>query len=113
MFDNSKHCFYCGFQYTHGSVRDHVVPRSAGGSDGNFNRRLACVSCDHIKANMSPEEFCAKHVPQSHRPRVAAEIIGIRHLHENHHLTEPKRKRWPREVYHPHHVINAALMGAN
>ncbi len=30
-------------------VRDHLVPKSAGGPDGNHNRVASCAACDRIK----------------------------------------------------------------
>jgi len=32
-------------------VRDHLVPRFAGGHDGQNNRVLACAACDRPKAD--------------------------------------------------------------
>jgi hypothetical protein len=60
-------CFYCGCQFGtvngvppsqggtwSGFVRDHLVPKSAGGRDHNVNRVAACKPCDHRKGSLMP-----------------------------------------------------------
>lgn len=36
---------------------DHVVPESQGGTDGMYNLRAACHTCNNAKADLSVEEF--------------------------------------------------------
>lgn len=48
-------CQYCGldllsdFGHLFAFARDHVQPRSKGGSDGLANRAVACAACDRLK----------------------------------------------------------------
>jgi hypothetical protein len=57
-------CFYCG-KPVHANpedfrdelVKDHVFPRSRGGSDFIVNIRPACFNCNRLKGNMTLEEF--------------------------------------------------------
>lgn len=48
-----KHCAYCG---GHADTVDHVVPRSRGGTLTWDNAVAACQTCNHRKANRTPEE---------------------------------------------------------
>lgn len=47
-------CSYCGGP---AQTRDHVVPRSRGGSDEPSNIVLACYSCNASKGARTPEEW--------------------------------------------------------
>jgi len=50
-------CAYCGEEFsTNLLTRDHVYPRSRGGSNAWENSVTACKSCNHRKANRTPEE---------------------------------------------------------
>ena len=48
-----KTCAYCG---GHADTVDHVVPRSRGGTLTWDNAVAACQTCNHRKANRTPEE---------------------------------------------------------
>jgi 5-methylcytosine-specific restriction endonuclease McrA len=55
LFLYSHTCQYCG--ETEGRMEiDHVVPRSAGGTDTITNLTCSCVDCNRKKGNRSPEE---------------------------------------------------------
>jgi 5-methylcytosine-specific restriction endonuclease McrA len=50
-------CQYCGEQPgTEELTIDHVLPRSRGGVSTWENCVLACIECNHRKANMTPAE---------------------------------------------------------
>ena len=49
-------CFYCGEP---GTSRDHVIPRSKGGSDEPSNVVIACQWCNSSKRNRTLEEWRA------------------------------------------------------
>lgn len=50
-------CAYCGRDLLENVdtfvtfARDHVLPKSRGGSDGTANRVAACAACDTLKAS--------------------------------------------------------------
>lgn len=48
-------CAYCGS--THDLSRDHVVPKSRGGSLDPSNIVIACRNCNSAKGNRTPEEW--------------------------------------------------------
>lgn len=48
-------CHYCGGKAT---TRDHIVPRSKGGKNGNGNIVPACYQCNKRKGSMDYREFC-------------------------------------------------------
>lgn len=50
-------CQYCGLQPGSEELTvDHVLPRSRGGTSSWDNCVLACVECNHRKADRTPEE---------------------------------------------------------
>ncbi len=52
-------CQYCGAEgldFQTGFV-DHIVPKSSGGTDDDFNLRLSCKSCNSRKGTQSVEQF--------------------------------------------------------
>jgi len=52
----AKQCHYCGT--TRGPFhRDHVFPRSRGGSEAPGNIVIACQSCNSAKGDRTPEEW--------------------------------------------------------
>ena len=46
-------CFYCGrpFGKKRSATIDHFIPQSRGGTNDLHNLRLACMECNHRKAN--------------------------------------------------------------
>lgn len=74
---SGAHCHYCGVRLTKSTrTRDHVIPRSKGGSDAGFNIVLACPGCNVKKGDTMPGpiahcEYC-EHAMRMHRIRVTA-----------------------------------------
>lgn len=58
LFRRDHHiCAYCGNEFNaYDLTRDHVHPRSRGGTNDWVNSVTACKSCNHRKANRTPEE---------------------------------------------------------
>jgi len=54
-------CFLCGKQITNmrNCSADHWIPKALGGKSTEDNLKPACISCNHKKGCMSPEEFLA------------------------------------------------------
>ena len=51
-------CVYCGRDLDEQTVtRDHVMPVSAGGSNGKENIVAACFQCNRDKGDRTPEEW--------------------------------------------------------
>ena len=62
-------CQYCGKQPAPDRLTiDHVVPRSHGGGSSWENCVLACVDCNHYKADRTPEQAGMKLKKQPVRP---------------------------------------------
>jgi len=61
-------CAYCGCELRkkmrgvgkHLHTKDHVIPRSRGGTNHHKNLVDACLGCNSRKSNMTVEEFRAK-----------------------------------------------------
>ena len=51
---NRRRCAYCGAKNPF--TKDHVIPKSRGGSDDINNLVWACISCNSKKGNKTPEE---------------------------------------------------------
>ena len=65
-------CQYCGCRPgTSELTIDHVHPRSRGGVSSWENCVLACVACNHRKANMLPDELGWKLLKEPVEPRWA------------------------------------------
>jgi len=53
-------CAYCRRNLRRRTATvDHLVPRSAGGTDDDSNLVLACATCNLAKDNRTPIEWCA------------------------------------------------------
>lgn len=51
-------CYWCGKHIDLTSAtREHIIPRSRGGGDGDENIAMACFKCNQLKGNQTPEEF--------------------------------------------------------
>lgn len=51
-------CLYCGETFAPADLtRDHIIPKSRGGSDSWSNSATACRCCNHSKDNRTPEEW--------------------------------------------------------
>jgi 5-methylcytosine-specific restriction endonuclease McrA len=59
-------CQYCGQRPGSDFLTiDHIIPRSQGGESSWLNCVLACVKCNHRKANRTPDQAG---MPLSHQP---------------------------------------------
>lgn len=68
VFKRDGHmCAYCG-RKTYDLTLDHVVPRSRGGSNTWDNLVSACQTCNHKKANRTPEEAGMKLLRKPAKP---------------------------------------------
>ncbi len=60
-------CQYCG--ENHGAMTvDHVVPRIYGGKDNWENLVCACIKCNNIKGNRTPEQAGLRLLRRPKRP---------------------------------------------
>ena len=59
-------CYYCNLrvivksmrnEHTMLATRDHVVPKSRGGTDAIANIVMACANCNGVKGSMTGTEF--------------------------------------------------------
>lgn len=67
-------CHYCSKEFER-LTRDHVVPRSRGGADMDWNIVLACHACNNLKASEWPVcqcEFCLAAISRQTRARRSA-----------------------------------------
>ncbi|MEM7784953.1 MAG: HNH endonuclease, partial [Planctomycetota bacterium] len=55
---NPGRCVYCG-RNSNRITKDHVIPRSQGGSDQASNIVQACPSCNQAKGNRTPQQWAA------------------------------------------------------
>ena len=50
-------CMYCGNEFNYSELtREHVIPRAQNGQDIWTNVVAACKSCNHFKADRTPEQ---------------------------------------------------------
>lgn len=70
LFRRDHHiCAYCGDEFSPQELtRDHVHPRSRGGSNAWENSVTACKSCNMRKANKTPEESSMQLLYVPYRP---------------------------------------------
>lgn len=71
---DSNKCQYCGKKAVAMTV-DHIIPKSRGGTESWENLTTACVQCNNIKGNRTPEEAGMKLLS---KPRKANHIIFLR-----------------------------------
>lgn len=55
---DGKGCFYCGSDAP--LAIDHAIPKSAGGTNAQWNLRRACRPCNRAKGSKSEAEFLAQ-----------------------------------------------------
>ena len=55
--ERTVHCQYCGILCIGTATRDHVYPKSLGGSSGKKNIVYACRRCNQAKGTLTREEF--------------------------------------------------------
>jgi 5-methylcytosine-specific restriction endonuclease McrA len=76
-------CQYCG-RKTHPLTIDHVIPKHYGGKDTWENLVVACLPCNHKKANRTPEQAGMKLIKPPRKPHYffyLQKIIGIKDEH--------------------------------
>lgn len=52
-------CFYCNRPFREGlaPTRDHIIPKSKGGTDSLKNRKPCCFECNQLKSNLDMNQF--------------------------------------------------------
>ena len=69
-------CQYCGTRRGAMTV-DHVIPKTMGGKDSWDNLVCACLHCNNLKGDRSPEQVG---LTLLRRPRLPSRITFIHHL---------------------------------
>jgi len=69
-------CQYCGENHTQMTV-DHVIPKIYGGQDSWENLVCACIRCNNIKGNRTPEQAGMRILKRPKRPN---HITFIQHF---------------------------------
>lgn len=73
-------CVYCGIEAT---TLDHIVPKSKGGSNRNYNLVPCCRPCNQGKGNMALDEWLEAGKPRAGVPNSHAAPHGrVRSLGE-------------------------------
>lgn len=71
-------CLYCGHVFPDASLtRDHVVPKSRGGTDEWDNVVAACKRCNHHKGNRLPHECGMALLALPYVPNMAEYLVLI------------------------------------
>lgn len=56
--NKAKRCYYCGTPLNEKNrTIDHVLPRSRGGENKQYNRVWCCRQCNAMKMDMTQKEF--------------------------------------------------------
>ena len=84
--DNNS-CQYCGYIGKELSI-DHIIPRSRGGDDSWENVTTACLSCNVIKGNRTPEEANMPLRTNPHKPLNNLSFEATRQINSG------KHKEW-------------------
>lgn len=53
-------CCYCGGLLGKRATREHILPKSKGGSDYGKNICTSCFSCNNLRGNLEFSEFKTK-----------------------------------------------------
>ena len=88
--DNNS-CQYCGYTGQELSI-DHIIPRSRGGNDNWENVTTACLNCNVIKGNRTPEEANMPLRTKPHRP------LSNLSFEANKQINSGKHKEWSKYV---------------
>lgn len=68
-------CFYCKKHISlEESTRDHIVPKSTGGTDVHENIVLCCLDCNKSKGCMDPADWIKRKDP-SHMSQEAKDLL--------------------------------------
>lgn len=60
-------CQYCG-KHNHNLTIDHIIPRSRGGKNQWDNVVTACIKCNNLKSNKTPQEAGMKLLQKTFTP---------------------------------------------
>ncbi len=88
--DNSC-CQYCGYSGDKLSI-DHVIPRSRGGQDSWENVTTACLACNVLKGNRTPQEAEMPLRRLPYRPLSSLNFEASKQIHSG------KHKEWSKYV---------------
>ncbi len=89
MIRDNYTCQYCG-RKTMPLTIDHVIPKHFGGKDTWENLVVACQTCNHLKANRTPEQAGMELIQQPKKPHYffyLQKVIG------------PKDESWKRYLF--------------
>ena len=83
LFQRDKFiCGYCGVVFRRGELTvDHIIPRAQGGKSTWMNTIAACFSCNHNKADRTPEQAGLK---LRHKPRKPSWISPLSDIGPEH-----------------------------
>lgn len=98
-------CAYCGANVTFSDraepderpTRDHIVPRSRGGTDAKANIAIACADCNVEKGKLDGEEFIAWKEGRASRLDRCRE-------YESKDRTERAKRAWDKLTARRHHT---------
>ena len=95
-----RHCFYCGEPLSRRrATKDHVVPRSRGGSDSHQNIVNACRVCNSEKGRLLLNEYRQVVAFRLKKDPLTFRFPGEWRVEaESHTLTRPKNKRPERKA---------------
>ncbi len=88
---DSNCCQYCGCDGEKLSI-DHVIPRSRGGTDSWENVTTACLACNVLKGNRTPQEANMPLQRDPYRPISNLSFQAIGQIDSGHH------KEWGKYV---------------
>lgn len=73
--DDSFYCCYCGerFSLLKKCTADHLIPKSKGGVDNNYNKRNCCSPCNSEKGSRYPESWL-RMLEKKHRKLIRIEV---------------------------------------
>ena len=76
LFARDHHrCMYCGGRFADGALtRDHITPKSRGGTDRWQNIVAACRRCNHFKGNRLPHECAMELIAVPYVPNAAEHL---------------------------------------
>ena len=83
MIRDNHTCQYCGRRVQPLTI-DHVIPKHYGGKDSWDNLVVACHSCNHRKANRTPEQAGMQLIATPKKPHYffyLHKVIGIKDIH--------------------------------
>lgn len=97
LFRRDQHiCMYCGQKYGRNTLtRDHILPRSRGGTDIWTNVVTACLTCNQRKGARLPEEAGMALLAVPFKPTFS-ELLYL----QNHHIVADQMHYLARDFRH-------------